>query len=91
MQHYVHKNQKGLLFTVGDSSNPDFSNGNKSQNKSSIYGNILSKSFMDNKDYYIFSTPTMFLLDSKREIILRPNSVNQMDAWVDWYLVQGNK
>jgi thiol-disulfide isomerase/thioredoxin len=43
------------------------------------------------KDYYIFSTPTMFLLDTKREIILRPNSVKQMDAWVDWFLVQGNK
>lgn len=38
------------------------------------------------KDYYVFSTPTMFLLDNKREIILRPNSVNQMDAWVDWNL-----
>jgi len=40
------------------------------------------------KDYYIFSTPTMFLLDSKREIILRPNSVNQMDAWVNRCLIQ---
>ena len=40
------------------------------------------------KDYYIFSTPTMFLLDSKREIILRPNSVNQMDAWVNRYLIE---
>ena len=40
------------------------------------------------KDYYIFSTPTMFLLDSKREIILRLNSVNQMDAWVNRYLIQ---
>ncbi len=38
------------------------------------------------KDYYVFSTPTIFLLDHKREIILRPNSVKQMDAWVDWYL-----
>lgn len=38
------------------------------------------------KDYYVFSTPTIFLLDNKREIILRPNSVKQMDAWVDWYL-----
>jgi thiol-disulfide isomerase/thioredoxin len=38
------------------------------------------------KDYYVFGTPTIFLLDNKREIILRPNSVNQMDAWVDWYL-----
>ena len=42
------------------------------------------------KDYYVFGTPTMFLLDSKREIILRPNSTNQMDAWVDWYLVKKN-
>ena len=38
------------------------------------------------KDYYVFSTPTIFLLDNKREIILRPNSVKQMDAWVDSYL-----
>lgn len=38
------------------------------------------------KDYYVFSTPTMFLLDNKREIVLRPNSVKQMDAWVDWFL-----
>ena len=42
-------------------------------------------------DYYIFGTPTMYFLDNKREILLRPNSVKQMDAWVDWYLVQGNK
>jgi thiol-disulfide isomerase/thioredoxin len=38
------------------------------------------------KDYYVFSTPTMFLLDNKREIILRPNSVKQVDTWVDWFL-----
>jgi thiol-disulfide isomerase/thioredoxin len=43
------------------------------------------------KDYYVFGTPTMFLIDNKREIILRPNSVNQMDSWVEWYLIQGNK
>lgn len=43
------------------------------------------------KDYYVFGTPTLYLLDEKREILLRPNSVKQMDAWVDWYLVQGNK
>lgn len=36
--------------------------------------------------YYVFGTPTMFLLDAKREILLRPNSVQQMDAWVDWFL-----
>lgn len=36
--------------------------------------------------YYVFGTPTMFLLDTKREILLRPNSVQQVDAWVDWFL-----
>ena len=43
------------------------------------------------KDYYVFGTPTMYLLNDKREILLRPNSVNQLDTWVDWYLIQGNK
>ena len=42
------------------------------------------------KNFYVFSTPTMYLLDKNRKIILRPNSVNQMKAWVDWYLVKGN-
>jgi thiol-disulfide isomerase/thioredoxin len=42
------------------------------------------------KDYHVFATPTMYLLDSKREILLRPNSVNHMDSWVDWYLTQGH-
>ncbi len=35
------------------------------------------------ESYYVFGTPTMFFLDNKREILLRPNSVKQMDAWVD--------
>ncbi len=43
------------------------------------------------KDYYVFGTPTIYLLDNKREILLRPNSVSQLDSWIDWYLVQGNK
>ncbi len=42
------------------------------------------------KDYYVFGTPTMFLLDTNRTILLRPTSVKQVDAWVDWYLVKGN-
>jgi thiol-disulfide isomerase/thioredoxin len=42
------------------------------------------------KNYYVFGTPTIFLLDKNRKILLRPHSVTQMDAWVDWYLVQGN-
>jgi hypothetical protein len=39
----------------------------------------------------VFGTPTLFLLDKKREILLRPLSVKQVDAWVDWVLIQGNK
>ena len=42
------------------------------------------------QNYYVFGTPTMYLLDKNRKIILRPNSVKQMDAWVDWYLVKAN-
>lgn len=41
--------------------------------------------------YHVFATPTLFLLDNKQKILLRPNSAQQLDSWVDWYLVQGNK
>lgn len=43
------------------------------------------------KDYYVFATPTMFLLNDKREIVLRHNSVKQMDAWVEQQSMHGNK
>jgi len=43
------------------------------------------------KDYHVFATPTMYLLDNERKILLRPNSVNHLDSWVDWFLVKGNK
>ena len=43
------------------------------------------------KSYHVFATPTIYLLNDKREILLRPNSVSQLDSWVDWYLVQGNR
>jgi len=36
-------------------------------------------------DYYVFATPTLFLLDNNQKIILRPNSVKQVDAWIDYY------
>ncbi len=38
------------------------------------------------KEYHVFATPTMFLLDKDHEILLRPHSVNQLDAWVDYYI-----
>jgi thiol-disulfide isomerase/thioredoxin len=43
------------------------------------------------KNYHAFATPTIYLLNTKREILLRPNSVKQLDSWINWYLVQGNK
>lgn len=43
------------------------------------------------KSYHVFASPTIYLLDNKRKILLRPNSVSQLNSWVDWYLVQGNK
>ena len=38
------------------------------------------------QDYHVFASPTWFLLDPNRKIVLRPNSVKQIDAWVDSYL-----
>ncbi|MDG4949636.1 redoxin domain-containing protein [Weeksellaceae bacterium KMM 9724] len=43
------------------------------------------------KDYYVNATPSFFLLDDKKEIIIRPNSLNHLEAWIDWYLIQGKK
>ncbi len=43
------------------------------------------------KNYHVFATPTIYLLDNKREILLRPNSVSQLDSWVKWYLILAKK
>ena len=43
------------------------------------------------KDYHVFATPTIYLLNNKHEILLKPNSVSQLNSWIDWYLVKGNK
>jgi hypothetical protein len=40
------------------------------------------------KSYHVFASPTLYLLDEKQQILLRPNSAKQMDAWVDWSLNQ---
>ena len=42
------------------------------------------------KDYHVFGTPTMYLLNERREILLRPNSVSQIDSWVNWNLEQSS-
>lgn len=41
------------------------------------------------QSYHVFATPTIYLLDDKQQILLRPNSINHLDSWVDWYLVEG--
>ena len=43
------------------------------------------------QDYHVFGTPTFYLLNNNREILLRPTSIDQVEAWVDWSLIQDNK
>jgi len=43
------------------------------------------------KAWHLFATPKLYLLNDKREILLRPNSFSHMDSWVEWYLVQGKR
>jgi peroxiredoxin len=35
------------------------------------------------KDYYVSSSPTIFLLDSNNKIILRPATIPVLDSWLD--------
>ena len=43
------------------------------------------------KTWHVFATPTIYLLNNNREILLKPNTASQLDSWIDWYLVEGNK
>jgi len=38
------------------------------------------------KDYYVSGTPTLFLLDKNRKILIRPNSVAHLEAWMDAFI-----
>jgi thiol-disulfide isomerase/thioredoxin len=40
------------------------------------------------KDYYVFSTPTYFVLDRNLKIILRPNSATHFKTWIEQKLKQ---
>ena len=42
------------------------------------------------KDYYVFAAPTLYLLNKERKIILRPSSIEQVDAWVNYKLDSNN-
>jgi thiol-disulfide isomerase/thioredoxin len=35
-------------------------------------------------DYFVSSSPSFYLIDQAGKLILRPLSVKQIDAWVDW-------
>uniref|UniRef100_UPI0040472977 TlpA family protein disulfide reductase n=1 Tax=Algoriphagus sp. TaxID=1872435 RepID=UPI0040472977 len=37
-------------------------------------------------DYYVSSSPSFYLIDPSGQLLLRPQSVKQIDAWVDWKL-----
>ncbi len=39
------------------------------------------------QDYYVFSTPSMFLLDENKKIVVRPNSVAHLKAWVEQKII----
>lgn len=43
------------------------------------------------RDWHVTSIPAMFLLDKDKKLLLRPNSVRHMEAWVDWNVVKGNR
>ncbi len=38
-------------------------------------------------DYYVFGTPTIFLLDEDKKIVLRPNSMEHLNAWLNYNLL----
>lgn len=40
------------------------------------------------KDYFVSGTPTMFLLDENRKILIRPNSLNHLQAWIDAFITK---
>lgn len=40
------------------------------------------------QEYHVFGTPTVFLLDIERTILLRPNSVEHLKAWLEYNIMQ---
>jgi thiol-disulfide isomerase/thioredoxin len=38
------------------------------------------------QDYFVASSPSFYLIDQEGNLVLRPQSVKQLDAWVDWKL-----
>ena len=40
-------------------------------------------------DYYVSSSPSFYLIDQSGKLLLRPQSVKQIDAWVEWKMGGG--
>ena len=40
------------------------------------------------RDYYVFATPTMYLLDADNKILVKPLSPGQITAWLDMLRVR---
>jgi thiol-disulfide isomerase/thioredoxin len=38
------------------------------------------------QDYFVSGSPSFYLIDQAGKLVLRPQSVKQIDAWVDWKL-----
>jgi thiol-disulfide isomerase/thioredoxin len=38
------------------------------------------------QDYYVSGSPSFYLIDQAGNLLLRPQTVKQLDAWVDWKL-----
>ena len=38
------------------------------------------------QDYFVSGSPSFYLIDQAGKLVLRPQSVKQIDAWVDWTL-----
>ncbi len=91
MEKYIHWKLKGVetVFVSLDHDELEFANFAKSFPFLSFWDGKAwnSKSV---QDYYVFAAPTLFLLDKNREIILRPSTVNQIDAWVNYKLETKN-
>lgn len=38
------------------------------------------------EDYFVYATPTLFLLSKSNEILLRPSTLDQLNAWINYNL-----
>lgn len=88
---YIHWKIKGVetVFISLDSNENEFKNFVEDFPFLSFsdFKNWKSKSV---QDYYVFTTPTLFLLDKDRKIILRPRSIEQVDTWINYKTVSKN-